>query len=85
MVFAANQVPLGGTVFLRGSTVFVALCGKGEQMPKKMASRRKPGYAPPKMLASYTRGELVETIRPHGQVLSYNHDGDGTGCGCGCS
>jgi hypothetical protein len=28
-------------------------------------------YEPPKVLASYTREELAETLRPHGSVPDY--------------
>ena len=41
-------------------------------------------YEAPKVLASYTREELAESIRPHGSVDSYSDSGCGCGCGCGC-
>ena len=40
---------------------------------------RKPAYEPPRVLASYSREELLETVRPHGD------NGYNMGCGCGCS
>ena len=42
-------------------------------------------YEPPRILASYTREELAETIRPHGAAASYDGQGCGCSCGCGCS
>jgi hypothetical protein len=48
-------------------------------MPEKTSRRKKLQYDRPRILASYTREELLETIRPHGTTPSYG----GTGCGCG--
>lgn len=31
----------------------------------------KPAYDPPRILASYSREELLETVRPHGPLPSY--------------
>jgi len=54
-------------------------------------------YVKPQVLATYSREELEDTIRPHGAAASYSEcdprfgecgtpgDGDfGCGCGCGC-
>ena len=41
-------------------------------------------YVKPQVLATYSKEELAETVRPHGQVPSYTDQGCGTGCGCGC-
>jgi len=48
-------------------------------------------YVKPLVLATYSREELEDTIRPHGSVDSYTSDpggcascGCGCGCGCGC-
>jgi hypothetical protein len=38
-------------------------------------------YESPKVLATYTKDQLAEAMRPHGPEGSYN----GSGCGCGCS
>ncbi len=46
---------------------------------------RRP-YVKPIVLATYSKEELEETIRPHGTVDSYTNDGGcsgGGGCGCG--
>jgi hypothetical protein len=43
-------------------------------MRKEEPKRKKPQYEVPRILASYTREELIETIRPHGTIPSY-------GCG----
>ncbi|MBI5115793.1 hypothetical protein HZA56_04925 [Candidatus Poribacteria bacterium] len=43
----------------------------------------KRAYAAPRVLATYSKEELEEAIRPHGAVDSYTNDGGG-GCGCGC-
>ncbi|MBI5115792.1 hypothetical protein HZA56_04920 [Candidatus Poribacteria bacterium] len=40
-------------------------------------------YVKPMVLATYSKEELEETIKPHGSVDSYT-DGGGGGCGCGC-
>ena len=41
-------------------------------------------YEVPKVLASYTREELAESLRPHGPSGSYYNNGGGCGaCGCG--
>lgn len=37
-------------------------------------------YTEPKVLATYSKEELEETIKPHGPVDSYI---GGPGCGCG--
>lgn len=37
-------------------------------------------YAPPKILATYDRQTLEETVQPHGQTPPYDSGG---GCGCG--
>jgi hypothetical protein len=44
-------------------------------------------YAVPRVLATYSKEELEEAIRPHGTVDSYTDGGcsvSGCGCGCGC-
>jgi hypothetical protein len=45
-------------------------------MRKEEPKRKKSQYEAPRILASYTREELLQTIRPHGW---------GGGCGCGVS
>jgi hypothetical protein len=52
---------------------------KGEEM-KKEEYNRKEDYVEPKVLASYTRDEIKEIIRPHGQPPDQSGGG---GCGCG--
>ena len=47
--------------------------------------RAKEAYVPPKVLATYSKEELAETIKPHGTVPGYNDPGCGGGCGCGCA
>jgi hypothetical protein len=49
-------------------------------MTKDQEKDRKPAYDPPRILASYSREELLETVRPHGSLPSYGIIG-----GCGCS
>ncbi len=52
---------------------------------KEEKEGQKP-YEPPRILASYSREELVETIRPHGSTDQYQQPGCGAcTCGCGCS
>jgi len=52
-------------------------------MEKKKSPRPvKPAYSPPKVLATYSKEKLEETIRPHGPLPAY---GGCSGCGCGCS
>jgi len=46
--------------------------GKVEE--EKSERRVKEAYVPPKVLATYSKEELKEAIRPHGS---------GGGCGCG--
>lgn len=41
--------------------------------------KEKKDYEPPKVLASYDKEELEESIQPQGQI-----SGGGCGCGCGC-
>jgi hypothetical protein len=41
-------------------------------------------YAPPKVLATYTKEQLAAAIRPHGPTGSYGGGQNGCGCGCGC-
>ena len=44
-------------------------------------------YIAPRVLATYSKEELDEAIRPHGPTDSYTSDGGcsiGGGCGCGC-
>ena len=36
-------------------------------------------YETPKVLATYSKEELEDAIRPHGSVISYTD----SGCGCG--
>lgn len=46
----------------------------------------KASYVRPQVLATYSREELAETIRPHGPRFGYNDSNEpGCGCGCGCS
>jgi len=45
--------------------------------------KKKPSYTSPKVIASYSRKDLAEAIRPHGSVSGYNDPGCGA-CGCGC-
>jgi hypothetical protein len=47
-----------------------------EQNPKKL-------YVKPMVLATYSKEELAETIKPHGSVDSYTDYSCGGGCGCG--
>ncbi len=49
---------------------------------REQAERRT--YEAPRVLASYTREELTDSIRPHGPAPSYDN-GCGCGCGCACS
>jgi len=44
----------------------------------------KAAYAAPRVLASYSKEELADVIRPHGPVPDYSDPGCGGGCGCGC-
>jgi len=47
---------------------------------------RKDVYVAPRILASYSKEELADVIRPHGSVPDYADQGCGGGCcGCGCS
>jgi hypothetical protein len=48
-----------------------------EQGPKKP-------YVKPMVLATYSKEELEEVIKPHGPTDSYTSDGCAAGCGCGC-
>lgn len=41
-------------------------------------------YEPPRIVATYSKDDLAEAIRPHGQVAGYQDPGCGGGCGCGC-
>jgi len=46
-------------------------------------------YVEPKVLATYSKEELEETIRPHGPTADYTTGepgclGSTCGCGCGC-
>jgi len=51
-------------------------------MEKKKGPREvKAAYTPPKVLATYSKEQLAETIRPHGTVPAYSGC---SGCGCGC-
>ncbi len=43
---------------------------------------RKP-YVPPRVLATYSKEDLAEAIKPHGPAASYEDSGCGGGCGCG--
>ncbi len=43
-------------------------------------SEDKYTYETPKVLATYSKEELEEAIKPHGSTDSYTD----TGCGCGC-
>jgi hypothetical protein len=47
----------------------------------------KKDYEPPKVLATYSKEQLAEAIRPHGPTGAYGEDPGcgGGGCGCGCS
>lgn len=50
-----------------------------------MEQEIKKEYEAPKVLASYSKEELEETIRPHGDYGSSGCSGGcGSGCGCGC-
>lgn len=42
-------------------------------------------YTEPKVLATYSKEELEQSIKPHGPVDSYRDPGCACGCGCGCS
>ncbi|MBN1848690.1 MAG: hypothetical protein JW932_08910 [Deltaproteobacteria bacterium] len=46
-----------------------------------MTQEMKKEYEAPKVLASYSKEELEESIKPHGD---YGQPGCGGGCGCGC-
>ena len=44
----------------------------------------KKKYVKPEILATYSKEELEETIKPHGSTVSYSGEyPDGGGCGCG--
>ena len=43
--------------------------------------KKKPSYKTPKLIASYSRKELAEAIRPHGSLAGYGDPGCGS-CGC---
>ena len=45
--------------------------------------KKKQSYTKPKLIASYSRKELAEAIRPHGSLSGYGNPGCGS-CGCGC-
>lgn len=49
----------------------------------KPETREKQTYEPPKVLATYKKEELEETIKPHGPVPSYGGCSGDPGCGCG--
>jgi hypothetical protein len=40
----------------------------------------KEAYSPPRILASYDKEALEESVQPHGETP----EGGGCGCGCGC-
>lgn len=46
-------------------------------------TRERPVYVAPRVVATYSREDLAEAIRPHGQVAGYQQPGCGGGCGCG--
>jgi len=57
--------------------------------------RQEPGsgekqmYVEPRVLATYSKEELEDNIRPHGPVADYTNEDPGCfgstcGCGCGC-
>lgn len=48
----------------------------------KTGHEEKKPYVEPKVLATYKKEELEETIKPHG-VVGYVDNGGGVG-GCGC-
>jgi len=59
---------------------------------KDLEQREKKHYTKPMVLATYSKEDLEESIRPHGSVDSYTictgglcgtPDGDDSGCGCG--
>ncbi len=41
-------------------------------------------YMEPRVLATYSKEELDETIKPHGTTDTYGCE-EGCGCGCGCA
>jgi hypothetical protein len=51
-----------------------------QEMSSNETKERKEVYWPPKILASYDKKTLEETLNPHGQ----DPQGGGCGCGCGC-
>ncbi len=54
--------------------------------PDGPRGEEKCSYETPKVLATYSKEELEETIRPHGSLISYGGDDAGcgsSGCGCG--
>jgi len=52
---------------------------------RDQAGDHKAAYAAPRVLASYSKEELADVIRPHGPVPDYSDPGCGGGCGCGGS
>ena len=46
---------------------------------KRRNDKLKRAYEPPKVLATYTKEDLKEAIRPHGPSFGYGS------CGCGCT
>jgi hypothetical protein len=47
--------------------------------PKPLSATKEP-YDPPKILATYSKGDLEERIQ---QTGIHGNGGCGTGCGCG--
>jgi hypothetical protein len=45
---------------------------------------QKQRYLKPEILATYSKEELEEAIRPHGSTDSYTDYGSCSGGGCGC-
>jgi len=50
---------------------------------KQDAAPGKEAYQAPQVMATYTKDELADAIRPHGSRIGYGDPG--CGCGCGCS
>ena len=51
--------------------------------PDEARGEEKKLYVIPKLLATYSKEELDQTIKPHGPNDTYT--GIDLGCGCGCS
>jgi hypothetical protein len=48
-----------------------------------MEDVKEQPYVKPTILATYSREELEDSIRPHGSIDSYTDNNPTGGCGCG--